>query len=344
MNLSSPSPGRLERWGRRCLPPTLEKLGPALLVAANAAGKGLQKVGLVDPPGPKPQADNLFTAEPGVEIERPVLFVPGYNTAKDRFGVVAAHLARPSQNGGRPYYLRGSQVFLDADCSQPLEKIPSQARVFIAVMENPLDAPPKAAPQLGQALEAIREATGSPKVDVEAYSMGGLTTRYYLQQGGDAVGKLLMVGTPNVGAGMSESALKILDLHERGWDMSWIMARRPLALDHREALTWLLPVENPQAPLRQLNGGWDQQRARLEEALAVGTSSVKTFDRQFWRVPGDGMVTTQSMALPGLATQELTGVPYPKHRYLFANPEVVQVSAQFFGWKPLQEAGSSLRP
>lgn len=335
MGVQISSTGFMERTGRRWLKPALDAVGPALTVAGNATGVCLQKMGLVDPPGPKTLPPNLVKDLPPVVMDQPMLVMPGYNTSRDRFNPLVQQLAQPGHNGERPYYLKGGQVFLDHDCTQSLPSIPSSAKVFVLFPENGADPPPVAAQQLAICLAAIQQATGAGKVDVTAYSMGGLTTRYYLQQGGQAVGKFLMVGTPNQGSQLSEAALKTLDLHDRGWPVSWIMARKPMVPSHREALTWLLPPGSEYAvsPLVELNRNWPKQAAAVEKVGVVGSCQVKTFDTDFWRVPGDGQVTTESLGLPGLTPTLLESVPYPKHRFLFSNPELQAECKSFFGWR-----------
>jgi hypothetical protein len=56
------------------------------------------------------------------------------------------------------------------------------------------------ASRLGKGIELILFRTGAEKVDIIAHSMGGLVARKYIQSyGGEHVGKLIMIGTPNNG-------------------------------------------------------------------------------------------------------------------------------------------------
>lgn len=326
---------RVESFYRKWAPKVVDKVGPAASVCASAVGSTLEYAGLVEPGGLKLLPPNLLKCLPPVEIDRPVVIVPGYNTSQNRFTPLVEHLAQPGHNGGRPYYLKGGQVFLNSACTQAIPAIPSNAKVFVAFTQQGHDAPPVAAPQLAGALEQIRTSTGNEKVDVTAYSMGGLTTRYYLQEGGDAVGKLLMVGTPNQGAQMAEGALEVLDLDRKGWPVDWIMSRKPLQQDHREALTWLLPPgsDYAQAPLAELNRNWPEQQARVEKVGVVGSGELRTCDTQYWFVGGDGQVTADSLELPGMQATLLEGTPYPRHRYLFSNPQLQAECKEFFGWR-----------
>lgn len=60
---------------------------------------------------------------------------------------------------------------------------------------------------LDSEIKRIRNETNSEKVDIVAHSMGGLISRYRIQNipgGEDDVGKLIMIGTPNHGSVLSE--------------------------------------------------------------------------------------------------------------------------------------------
>ena len=57
------------------------------------------------------------------------------------------------------------------------------------------------AAELGALVQQVRAATGAPRVDIVAHSMGALTVRYYLSQGGNRyVRDFVMVGGANHGS------------------------------------------------------------------------------------------------------------------------------------------------
>ncbi|MCA9797173.1 MAG: hypothetical protein KC910_35430, partial [Candidatus Eremiobacteraeota bacterium] len=136
--------------------------------------------------------------EPASTLKRPVVLVPGFTTEMDTFEPLMEHLTRDGANGAKAYYVQDGQVYLDQECSQLAQPDP-QARVFRVVPHTKWDAPPDMAAQLHQELPAIRAFTGADKVDAAAYSMGGISTRLFLDQKGEGVGKLMMIGTPNRG-------------------------------------------------------------------------------------------------------------------------------------------------
>jgi pimeloyl-ACP methyl ester carboxylesterase len=339
MKLSA-NAGRVEKIWRKVVPSTLDALGPSLAVAANAVGAGLQKAGVIGAPKPKTLPPNLLENMPTLEIERPLVLVPGWNTTTDRFNPLVESLTQEGSNGGQTYFLKGGKVYLDSNCSEAVPAIPSQAKVFVCFFENGSDAPTISAPQLAAAIGKIRQATDSTKVDVAAYSMGGLAARQHLQNclssGEEAgIGKLMTVGTPHQGAPMADLALQILDLDLQGRSVQWIMSRRPLTQSDRGALEALIPTDSTHypTPLVNFNAKWPEQRQSLEDVLFVGTDQVGTRDTQLWKVPGDGQVTAESSKLPDTPHHILSDLPYPQHRYLFSNPQLRDLAQQFFGWK-----------
>ena len=59
----------------------------------------------------------------------------------------------------------------------------------------------RSAHRLGEALDRLRRATGAPRVDIVAHSMGGLVARACIRARGQAsgVGRLITLGTPHQG-------------------------------------------------------------------------------------------------------------------------------------------------
>lgn len=64
------------------------------------------------------------------------------------------------------------------------------------------------AARLSGYIDSVRASTGSAKVDIVGYSMGGLVSRYYIKSlGGDAkVGALITMGTPHYGTAVANIA------------------------------------------------------------------------------------------------------------------------------------------
>ncbi len=99
----------------------------------------------------------------------PVLLVPGYSLSRNGFLVLAYALRRR----GFPWVW--------------------------AVNNRPLSAPaPLLAATLARRVEQLCAATGAPKVDIVAHSMGGLLAAYYVRHlgGQDRVRRIVTLGTP----------------------------------------------------------------------------------------------------------------------------------------------------
>lgn len=93
----------------------------------------------------------------------------------------------------------------DGDTLEPLEELFLGAgwtdeQVERLEFEDPVGSNKDHAKELEMALERLRERTGAGEVDIVAHSMGGLATRYFLQNGGaDRVRRVVFVATPHRG-------------------------------------------------------------------------------------------------------------------------------------------------
>ena len=66
--------------------------------------------------------------------------------------------------------------------------------------ENPVGSNLDHAREIEQAVAALKSRTGAERVDIVAHSMGGLATRYFLLNGGDAhVRRVVFLATPHRG-------------------------------------------------------------------------------------------------------------------------------------------------
>ncbi len=315
--------------------------GP-LAVVLSKAGEGLdhlgQKMGWWDSLGSikKPLPPTLLKDLPEARIQRPVVLVPGWQTPEDRFDHLAEKLTSDGRNGGRVYYVRDGEFFADLDCTKRMmtADVRSDGKVFVAVFPSANTPPNLSAPELAVDLKAISALTGSAKADVVGYSMGGLATRTYLDQGGDQVGKFMMLGTPNRGSALARSSLGLLDLDARGWDTSWLLSRKPITEADRDALGWLRPVTggaaNPQ--LADLNSRWESQKSRTEAVRLVGSHSRPTLGRFFVPVLGDGTVPGNSLQIGDEKPHFLKDRNHRNHGLLFSNPQTYLEMRDFFGW------------
>lgn len=327
-------------FGRGLTSSLLMALCGPVAVAVSKAGAALEKLGQRKGWWKqlgkiyRPLPPSLLKDLPPSKLERPFLMVPGFHTPKDRFDHLVEKLTEDGSNGGHAYYVARGQFFLDKDCTLQATPDPSTARVFVAVFDSTNTPPHEAGPDLALSLKAIQEFTGQPKVDVCAYSMGGQASRLYLDQGGDAIGKLMMLGTPNQGAALARTSLGLLDLQRSGYDTDWLLSRKPLTQEDRFALGWLLPVDggsqNPQ--LSDLNSRWDHQRSRTEAVKLVGANSRFTLGRWFIPAGGDGTVTGSSLELKGEHTVFLKNPNHRNHGLLFSNPQTYTEMRSFFRW------------
>lgn len=263
--------------------------------------------------------------KPPVTLERPFVVVPGWTTRRDQLNPLCAKLTEGGRNGGQIVYVREGKFFEDLDCKSRLEELPQGQKVFQVVFSDTRLAPDLSAGELDQNLEAVRRFTGTAKVDVTGYSMGGLATRVYLDRGGEGVGKVMMLGTPNRGATFANLARDVVRR-----DIRWAMAMAGLSVADLPALDWL-SVDNPQ--LEELNRNWSRQEAGTEAVLTVGAAGLPTPSRGWLPVTGgDGLVEREGVAPPGGEVRILEGEHH--HSHLPGDPDAYDAMVEFFGWKP----------
>lgn len=319
-------PGRLAMV-RQSIDAALEAAGQfATGPLAQCACKVLQgKIKPAPAAVPNSELGNL----PAAQVQRPVMFVPGFHTPIERFDPLVEKL---KTDNGPVHYVRQGRFYADCECTQPVEKVGPESKVFVSVFSAYNLAPDGGgADELEQNLEALRRVTGTGKVDVAAFSMGGLTTREYLDRGGEAVGKLHMVGTPNHGSGLARITMGLLEGKARGYEVDLLLGLKHVEADDEPALKWL----SPNSPaLARLNERWPDQRSRLESARCFGTDHKATVGNRFMLQPtwGDGMVAASSLELPGMPVQLLEDKKYALHGNLVVSPEFYLALRDHFGW------------
>lgn len=281
--------------------------------------------------------NNPLNEAPQAKIERPFLIVPGFRTKRTAFYHLIARLTANGLNGGRPVYVRGGDFYEDQDCLKRIEHdaLPRDARVFVVSFENPNAPPGVTAGWLASCLQSVKHATRSNRVDVEGYSMGGLAARVYLDRGGNDIGRLFLLGTPNRGASLANFARFCLT-----FNIEQALALGGINGAHRAALDWLAldtngKVRNP--VLRDLNSRWESQFHRVEALHSVGTTGRATMTAGWRPVAwGDGVVQESSVMAPVGTVSLLKGAGRQRHGHLNSDVEVYREMIKFFGWKPVE--------
>lgn len=265
---------------------------------------------------------------PNVTIEQPFVMVPGWKTTREAFDPLADKLLEGGRNGGTLYFVQDGEFFHDRDCTSKAEEsqvVESDGKVFEVVFSDVRLPPHLSSKELNKNLKAIKGITGAEKLDVSAYSMGGLATRKYLDNGGTDIDQLLILGTPNKGSEFAKWSLHVLDR-----DIKWAISLAGLFPGDVDALNWLRPErENPL--LQDLNGRWDEQKARVAEVRLVGglgTPSAKPG----WNpvTDGDGLVAAHAVGLPG---DEPVMLKNQHHSHLNNNEKVYDQLRDFFNWE-----------
>ncbi|MFN8610161.1 MAG: hypothetical protein U0931_21640 [Vulcanimicrobiota bacterium] len=272
--------------------------------------------------------------EDSVSLERPLLGVVGFMGRLSDTGRLMEHLSEEGHNGGQIYYLKDDQVYRDRDFQEPMPpnwKDP-EARVFQLVPRDRSQSPEITAEQIGPALQKIQAITGQAKADVAAHSLGGLGARIYATRGGQGIGKLLMVGTPNLGLRAATLAEWVVN-EQIGWAMK-LGNVGPAALP---ALEWLRAISDGNSKLESLNAQWPKAKQGLEDVKVVGSGGrlTATSDEAGWG-DGDGLVNSASLALPETETTVLPGNWTQGHISLMNDRQVFREMRDFFEWKTPQ--------
>ncbi|MBN9419671.1 hypothetical protein ABS71_05555 [bacterium SCN 62-11] len=265
--------------------------------------------------------------QPNVVMERPLLISPGWNTDLHKFDHLARKLLASGENGDYAVYLKEGAAYRDPEATQPLDlaQIPKNIKVFVNIWDQ-LNSPPSiTAPQLRENLGVLQSVVGPDKVDVVAYSMGGLATRNYLDKGGDGIRNLMILGTPNQGSQFGVLAGEALDRN-----ITWALDYCGLKPSDRPAMHWTAAGS---AENQDLNSRWEQQRAAVDAVRIVGAREEATpsaGEKPY--VKGDGIVEPDLLAMPDADVRVLEGHPFYHHGALPHASGVFAEMRDFFGW------------
>ena len=325
-NPSPPPSAPSDGWNPRgWLDPVID-VGKAIRLLANgqyyrSKGNAIARRDAVNPP---------LQNETPVKIEQPFVMVPGWTTTREAFDPLAEKLLEGGRNGGELVFVQGGDFFYDRDCTLRCPQINLDSgdhKVFEVVWSDIRLPPHLSALELETNLEAVKTLTGAQELDVSAYSMGGLATRKYLDNGGNDIDQLITLGSPHQGAEFADLARRTLRR-----DLQWAINFAGLLPADLPALDWLAPVERGNPQLEGLNDRWASQKAQVNEVRFVGGIGTVSADTGWWPVAdGDGLVTAKSSAPPGETPVIL---PDQHHSHLNNNALVYEQLRDFFGWQP----------
>ncbi|MEW6282529.1 MAG: alpha/beta fold hydrolase, partial [Candidatus Eremiobacterota bacterium] len=183
-------------------------------------------------------------------LQRPVLFVHGYNGAAGNWSNFVDWFSRDDINRN------GGVVKGDGTPADP------QGKVFSMAYSRPFNSVASNAEELRRAVDEICRATGAAEIDLVAHSKGGLDSRFYIDQGNEKVKHLVMIGTPNHGSILADLELTFrelgLPISPRTDDPEVRQALRDLTVDKVDGHA----VNNP--TVHGLNERLPQQKERAE--------------------------------------------------------------------------------
>lgn len=291
-----------------------------------------QKLKGVLRPGPATVPSNELGPLPPSTITRPVVFVPGFHTPMHRFDPLVEKLTENGRNGGQPVWVKEGAFYEDRECCRPARNLSSESRVFVTAFSRPNLPPRRGAAEMRENLAAIEALTGHGKIDAAAFSLGGLISRRYVDDGGTQIGKLQMIGTPNHGSGLAKMSKALLDGKDSGYDVDLLLSLKNLTSEDRAALDVLDPGSTE---LASLNERWPEQRSRLESVRHFGSDLKLTVGSRYLlsATKGDGIVSRSSLELEGLPMRMLEDKKYALHGNLITSPELYDELQDHFGWR-----------
>lgn len=268
-----------------------------------------------------------------VNLERPLLILPGWTTEPSKFDHLVAKLTEDGRNGGKAYFVKDGEVYDDPECSQRVEQLDPQAKIFIAVYHHVLQTPPETAPQIDRSIQELQQRGLTGKLDVIGYSLGGVAARKYLDNGGQDFGKVVLLGTSNHGARLATLAREVIER-----DLNWALSMSGITVAHLPAMKWMSeegPEGRDNPDLYELNENWDRQKSQAEEVLIIGSDGIQTPTQGLWPMRGgDGLVARSSLEMPDTPIEVFPGKGYKHHGQLVHDSDVYHEMTEFFGWTP----------
>jgi len=296
------------------------KAGVDLLIAGSLFLRGTAKAAKAEA-SKRPLSDM-----PDVKLNRPVVLCPGWNTEHNKFDHLTNKLVASGQNGPATVYLSMGKAYQDNNCTIALDQIPKNTKVFVNIWDDPKTPPQHTAVQLQQNMDQIQAALGPTTVDLVGFSMGGLASRKYLDNGGEHIGKFVTLGTPHQGTRFGQICDRLIS-HKVDW------ATKFGGLEDKDlpAMQWLAAGK---PDLVALNQNWPQQRARVEDSLFIRSDIELTPSTGFLPfAAGDGLVQLTHATLPGASEVVLKGTPLLNHVTMPYDEQVYLEMQKFLGWE-----------
>lgn len=262
---------------------------------------------------------------PPPALARPVIFLHGFNGSAESWDGVSDWLA----SGQQPVNKSGGVLR-----AGEFDSIDPEANLFSLRLSRPYNPVEKNTSELKQAVEAVTRATGASEVDLVVHSLGGLNTRSYLQDPGEKVNKVVMLGTPNRGSQLANMELFFRDKFNY-----------PILppTDDPEVRTLLKQMtvdrldreKQPENPfLRALNDDWGRQSDKAEILIVAGAGVPTLSGGPGITAFGDGVVTRSSARMDGVENKTAW---FKSHGSLLKSPSVMETLAKFLVGQPLPE-------
>ena len=249
-------------------------------------------------------------------LERPVLLIHGYNGAPENWKNMRTWLTRDGANSD------GGVIDLNTVSVDP------KAKVFAIKFSRPYNSTKTNATELRKAIDKIAAATGNKKIDLVGHSMGGLDARYYLEDGGDKVNKLVMIATPNRGSVLGDVELMF---REMGVPIMPTVDDAEVRQCFRDLCEDRMVDGKPNNPtVHELNKNWEHQKSRGDVLLIAGNGTPTLQSSTIITVRGDGVVPQKSVKMEKVP---LKNIWWTTHTGVKEHPDALIATANFLTGK-----------
>lgn len=249
-------------------------------------------------------------------LDRPVILVHGLNAEASTWENMHTWFVGSNADGGVVGPGTGA--------------IDPKAKVFEAEFSRPYNGIKKNASELQASIDKICKATGATQVDVVGHSLGGLDTRYLLDQGYKKINHLVMVATPNHGSALGDADLAFREMgvpiKPSVDDAEVRQCFRDLCEDRKTDSGQNNPV------VHDLNAHIDRQKAHAKMFVIAGNGTPTLKSKTILTVRGDGAVPQSSAKLDGVP---IKNVWWTTHGSVKEHPDTLLATAAFITDKPV---------
>jgi pimeloyl-ACP methyl ester carboxylesterase len=224
-------------------------------------------------------------------LQRPVLLIHGYNSTAGAWVNMRKWFDTTNKDGGVVGPGTGA--------------VDPQGKVFCAEFSRPYNGTKLNATELKQSIDRIVAATGAKQIDVVTHSMGGLDTRYYVDQSGNKIKNAVLIAPPNRGSELADIELKFRDMG---------IPIRPSVDDaevrqcfHDLCVDKVYDGKDNNPVLHTMNQNWEKEHSAVNTMIIAGCGKMTLASNGWLTFHGDGAVPLASAQMDKVPVLKVWG-------------------------------------